>query len=45
MKTKLIGAALIALLPMTIGERACADGMPIHADDPWAKAIGDTHPS
>jgi hypothetical protein len=39
MKTKLVGAALA--LMMASGA-AYADGMPVHADDPWAKAIGDT---
>jgi hypothetical protein len=37
MKTKLIVAALALL--MTSGAHA---GMPLNADDPWAKAIGDT---
>jgi hypothetical protein len=33
--------AALALL-MSSGGVAMADGMTIHADDPWAKAIGDT---
>jgi len=40
MKTKLIIATLALL--MTSSSAAIADGMPIHADDPWARAIGDT---
>jgi hypothetical protein len=39
MKMKLLGAALA--LMMASGA-ATAQGMPVHADDPWAKAIGDT---
>jgi hypothetical protein len=39
MKTKLVGAALALLMN---GAVAIAEGMPIHADDPWARAIGDT---
>jgi hypothetical protein len=39
MKRTMIAAALALL--MTSGA-AYAEGMPIHADDPWAKAIGDT---
>jgi hypothetical protein len=39
MKTKLMGAAFVLLMG---SGAAIADGMPIHADDPWARAIGDT---
>jgi hypothetical protein len=38
MKRKSMGAALALL--MTSGA-ASADGVPINADDPWAKSIGD----